>query len=680
MKTLKIMVCALFVLCGGLVFAACGKAQDFDAGKIMIDTTSVYTYDGNPHAVLVSYDGVDADVTYALSDDKTNFKPLSELNTSDAGTYHLYFKLSAKGYNDYVSSGTLELTVEQKTLEIILEDYNWIKSNPHNNFQVGYTSIGELPNEDVGLSINFDEEFDENTAEYGDAFNITCSITNPNFKLVYEPAKLFVKDYVHIENNGEISYYSTLQDAIKVAQDGQTVVLNSNVLIDETIDLDKSIKIDGQGKYEIIAAPVFTNATYANKDVASIFNVVNENVELTLKDVTLNGSDLVRGVSAFAGKVIIDGATITNGKKTDKWRSGGVYITRKASFEMTRGLISGNDANDDEYTKYCSDLWIGANAIGSLVSISGGTVGNVFVNSNSYSAIGAGKFVLDGGNIDNVYVEYDSGFGANFEYITGNVNHLKIALINDNCNYYGVSHEITPVENTTYIGGKLVYEESDNMLLGKTYNENIDNILSDEIDYVFENCTFNTALSTTKRVGLVFNNCTFTTNDANGVESLYLTSVTNLIVNNCTFNGITDGYTINLNLYSTNCENVVISNNIFNTTSENAEVAISVKTRLGETDHPTDDWAKGEVFGIILGSVLVAGNDFSETNNKIYIGEDPQGMDTSANLTSGDFEVLIDGNLDRLTIYNKFKDHAFVEEEDKSIVTLLKDGTYSSIT
>lgn len=683
MKTLKIMVCAFLVLCGSIFFAACGKKQnvDFDAANITIGTIDEFTYDGNSHAVTVSYNGVNANVTYALESDKNNFMPASSLPTVNAGNYKLYYRLSAEGYNDYTSSGTISMTVLPRELEIIMDDYIWIKSNPNNNLNVGYATVGLINNDDVGFSVNYGSDFDKDTAQLGEEYDIVCSITNPNYTLIATPAKMYVKDLLQInDTEGNFkAYYSNFNDALEHAEAGEAILLNSDAIVDRAINIDKDVIIDGQGKYTIIASTDYNNDTYASKELATLFKLDNANAKLTLKDVTLNGSQTVRLVSAFQGKVVVDGATITNGKKTDRWRSGGVFITSKASFEMTNGTITGNNANDTEYTKYCADLWIGANAIGSLVSITGGKVGNVFVNSNSYSANDAGKFVLDGGEISNIYVEYDSGYGAKFEYITGDILNLFISLKNDNGNYYGVAHKLTPVENTVYVGGKLVYEETSKLISSRTFDENIDEVLVDGNDYIFENCTFNAPISSTRKVSIVFNDCTFNSSSVNGETMLYLTSVINLVVANCTFTGnITNSYAIDLNLYSTTCEDVVIANNIFNTISTENSATISVKTRLGETDHPTDAWAEGEIYGEIDGLVLIAGNDFAENSNMICIGVDPQGNSTTANTSTGDFDVLVTKNLDALTIYNMFKDHAHVEEDEVSKFSIQQGALYDS--
>lgn len=677
MKTLKIMFCALFVLCGSFVFAACGEKKDFDSSKILVGTIDEFVYDGNSHAIKIGYAGTGVNITYALEEDKNNFKPLSQLPTKDVGTYNVYYRLSAKGFNDYTSSGTVEFTVLPRTLEIFIEDYVWIKSEPINNISVGYTSIGIVDNEDIGLQFDFGSDFDMDTADYGDEFDITCSITNPNYTLISDTAKLYVKDFVSVKDNGgnEVAHYADIQDAIDYATAGQTIVLNTNISMGKTIDVTNSVTIDGQGIYSIFANSIFESAKYAGKDVTSIFNVTNKDIELTLKDVIVDCSHNARAVSAFAGTVKIDGATIINGDKLDTLRSGGVYITNAASFVMTSGEIVNNDASDEEYTKYCADLWIGANAQGQMNStIEGGKIGSMFVNSNSYSATDAGKFIMNGGAVENVYVEYDSGYGATFEYKAGEIENLMVSMKNDFGSYFGLYQTFTPVENTIYKGGQLVYAQTATTISGQTYNDNIDALLEEENNYIFENCTFNAPVGITKKVGIIFNDCTFNVTNA---TNLYLTSANNIVINHCQFNGTNVDFALDLNIYSTTCENIIISNNKFNTTSANNSGAITIKERLGETDFPTDAWAQGATAGEI-GNVVICGNDFTETNNTIVIGITPQGGSTAANTSTGDFDMYVTANLDSLTVYNIYKDHSYVEPDYASKVEVQLKGNYSS--
>ncbi len=456
MKTFKVIICAMFILCCGALFSACGT-KNFNEDNITIGEHT-FVYDGKAHIVDVQYKGVKAKVSYAFEDDKNNFKSAEQLNLVNAGTYNLYYRLSADGYETYTSNGTLELTIQQKDLLVTIQDYNLIKSGDL-NFRWSYTFNGTVEGDVLKQKIVVNDGFNKNNLVYGEEYNIGFTTQNPNYNVVLtREAKLTVTDYVQIDKgNGETLYFGSLQEAINGAEANDVLLLNDDITLTEGVEVTKPVVIDGRNQFTVRANHDSFEATeYAGKTLSSLFNIFDRSAELTLKDVVIDGSKITRGVSVFHGKLVVDNATITNGKNVDRWRSGGVYITNDSSFVMTSGSIFNNDANDSEYTRFCADLWVGANAIGSLVSINGGRVDSVFVNSNSYSALGAGKFTLDGGNIYSIYVEYDAGYGAMFEYLSGNVDFLMVSLPSAD-GVWGNYAELEPVENTTYIGGVLEY-------------------------------------------------------------------------------------------------------------------------------------------------------------------------------------------------------------------------------
>ena len=257
------------------------------------------------------------------------------------------------------------------------------------------------------------------------------------------------------------TYCKTLADAVAAAQDGDTITLLKDAELTSTLNLAKNITIDGQGKYTIKAANSFTvgsdNKTYC---------VLYVSGEVTLKDVTVNGNEKCRVIFCDKGKLTIDGATITNGKAPNF--IGGVYMTSSASFEMKSGSITGNKNakgyQNDEYLQYSSDLWIGANANGALTAINGGTIGNVFVNANAWSASNPGSFTMNGGTVTNLYVEHDANYGATFKYNDGTIEHLYLSKENGN----GQSIEVTPVKGVIYNGG---VKEQDLVTLTLKYND-----------------------------------------------------------------------------------------------------------------------------------------------------------------------------------------------------------------
>ena len=286
------------------------------------------------------------------------------------------------------------------------------------------------------------------------------------------------------------TYYKTLADAVAAAQDGDTITLLKDAELTSTLNLAKNITIDGQGKYTIKAANSFTvgsdNKTYC---------VLYVSGEVTLKDVTVNGNEKCRVIFCDKGKLTIDGATITNGKAPNF--IGGVYMTSSASFEMKSGSITGNKNakgyQNDEYLQYSSDLWIGANANGALTAINGGTIGNVFVNANAWSASNPGSFTMNGGTVTNLYVEHDANYGATFKYNDGTIEHLYLSKENGN----GQSIEVTPVKGVIYNGG---VKEQDLVTLTMKYN---DGATADSTYNVASGTTI--TLPTPKRSGYTFN-------------------------------------------------------------------------------------------------------------------------------------------------------------------------------
>ena len=336
---------------------------------------------------------------------------------------------------------------------------------------------------------------------YGETNKGNAVVTGGKFDA--DISKYIPTDYVQsadgtVEKLGETNavakvggtYYKTLADAVAAAQDGDTITLLKDAELTSTLNLAKNITIDGQGKYTIKAANSFTvgsdNKTYC---------VLYVSGEVTLKDVTVNGNEKCRVIFCDKGKLTIDGATITNGKALNF--IGGVYMTSSASFEMKSGSITGNKNakgyQNDEYLQYSSDLWIGANANGALTAINGGTIGNVFVNANAWSASNPGSFTMNGGTVTNLYVEHDANYGATFKYNDGTIEHLYLSKENGN----GQSIEVTPVKGVIYNGG---VKEQDLVTLTMKYN---DGATADSTYNVASGTTI--TLPTPRRSGYTFN-------------------------------------------------------------------------------------------------------------------------------------------------------------------------------
>lgn len=458
MKKLKISICALLVLFSGFIFAACGEQkQDFNVDDFVVVGDFDVVYDGQSHVFAVKYNNVDLDVTYSLNN-KSNFKSKNDIGVVDAGTYNLYYKVSALGYNDYVSDEAITVTIAPKDVTVTVQDYTCLKRDLGNTITPDWRHSGIVSGD--SLNIGFEvSNFNSQTAQAGDTFTLRAYDNgNTNYNISFIDAVLIVKDDIELldASNQTIGYYSDLAEAVETAVDGQTIKLFHDVEISETLKLEKSITIDGQGKYGIKAADNF------DAEAINVF-ALETNKIVTFKDVDVDANQKGRIIKVSNGRLILDGANLTGGKldTADGTFASGVFITAKGQLQMNGGSITNNVVESEDsglyYVKYSTDLWIGANAQGTVQGVStalinGGTVGNVFVNANSFSATDAGSFTMNGGNIDNLYVEYFENYGATFDYKTGRIGKLMIATGNTDGDFVTVA----PEENRVYTGGALI--------------------------------------------------------------------------------------------------------------------------------------------------------------------------------------------------------------------------------
>lgn len=250
--------------------------------------------------------------------------------------------------------------------------------------------------------------------------------------------------------NGLITTANALQNAINTATDNTTITVSGTIEISAPIDIDDTITITGTNNAEIKASSEFSGGY--------LIGLKTADKTLTLGNIKLNANEKSRVVYCNAGKVVVNGATITGGKTASSY-IGGVYMTSNSEFEMNSGSITGNSVSssyaNDGYLQYSADLWIGANANGVLPEINGGTIGNVFVNANEYSATNPGGFTMNNGTITNLYVEYggsnDKKYGASFTYNGGTIDNLYIATKEGDTKKVKIDN---PIAGMTYKGGQ----------------------------------------------------------------------------------------------------------------------------------------------------------------------------------------------------------------------------------
>lgn len=240
-------------------------------------------------------------------------------------------------------------------------------------------------------------------------------------------------------NTTSVGSYEELVNAIASAENGATITVSGTIAIDAPLNITKSVTLKGDS---IVPSENFSGSCLVKLETAG--------ATLTLGDIKLDAEKKGRVIVCTAGTLEINGATITNGKAADSF-IGGVYMTNSSQLHMTSGSITGNVNGNtaytsDNYLQYASDLWIGANASG---LVEGGTVDNVFVNANSYSANDQGAFAQAGGKVTNLYVEYAENHGADVLYGGGTLENLYISTTNGN----GDCKKVTPVVGMEYNGG-----------------------------------------------------------------------------------------------------------------------------------------------------------------------------------------------------------------------------------
>ena len=201
-----------------------------------------------------------------------------------------------------------------------------------------------------------------------------------------------------------------------------------------------------------------------------------------------------------------------------------------------------------------------------------------------------------------------------------------------------------------------------------SFNEDPQGEWNENEKYKYFDCTFLQGVQSTKKgVDITFENCVFHAAKQNDVLAcVALTSVQRVNLYGGTFYGTASAkngdvaYGILLHLYNTTDADIVITNNTFALQAEDGKtaVAIAIATRLGSTDHPTDAWAVGATAGTVRdGTVELKENRVAEGCDcaNVILGVAPQGEDTSANTSTGDFYLFFRGNESAFQVYENYR-------------------------
>lgn len=209
-------------------------------------------------------------------------------------------------------------------------------------------------------------------------------------------------------NGDSVAAYATLAEAVAAAKDGDTVVLISDIALDEQVATGKAITIDGQGEFTIKA----TKKLVGPDDKAGMFyRTQSASGTLTFKNVTLDGN----GVSKIflneggAGETVFDGVTSQNGGGMAY--GSGIHISGGGSHATIKNstLIGskGNYKLSEANYYAANDLWVGGNV---YVTVENSTIGYVFVNSapsaTATNGVVHGQLTITG---ENTKITYLSG-------------------------------------------------------------------------------------------------------------------------------------------------------------------------------------------------------------------------------------------------------------------------------
>lgn len=379
-RIFKSLFAFMFMVSCGLVLTACGT-KDFDATKIQLGET-LFTYDGYTHVCEVDYEVADVQVSVTYSETLDGqFKPAEDLTFINAGTYSVYYKLSAIGFNDYVSSEAINFTVEPKNVALNVEDVAIVRSNMGNttpSINPTYTTPGVLTGDELGLTFGIGNKvgvgtpFDATNAVVGDEYYIEATSTNSNYKISLEDSKVKIIDAVeYVKADGSVAYSSNLGTAFSLAKSGTTLKLHSDMVLLSSVHITSGVyTIDLNG---------YTVSFPTDESGDGIFLVENSGSKLTIEDSV--GTGIVNSASQNndysmavwankGGEVVIKGGTFLNvGARayevdpetgdpilTKPNNNELIYASREGIITIEGGTFVGNYENDiyggDDTTGY----------------------------------------------------------------------------------------------------------------------------------------------------------------------------------------------------------------------------------------------------------------------------------------------------------------------------------------
>lgn len=319
MKKLKIAICALLLLFCGIGLTACGKKGEFDLNEIQIkyDTTNVsynettgsyeMTYNGFENSIAVAYETSlkNFKVTYSL--DGTNFNTGDKIKLKDAGTYNIYYKLSAPKYKDYVSEEPIKFEIKPKPITVTANDvFGFNDENYYNARErvfnsLNYNLVGADRTLDYTVNLVKEKE-SENDADvvYGsatlnvnDRYAISIVINDGNYKLANlgRIAWYYIADTYGINTTDRWAFYSDMNEAYETVADETTITV-VKMFRNDTVGGVKAI-FDDDNYYNV---KLDTNGFTLAKILKIDRSASSKELDFELMDSTITKSGEVRGI------------------------------------------------------------------------------------------------------------------------------------------------------------------------------------------------------------------------------------------------------------------------------------------------------------------------------------------------------------------------------------------------
>lgn len=258
----------------------------------------------------------------------------------------------------------------------------------------------------------------------------------------------FVPEGYRSVDNGDGSYtvkklvakigdveYTSLSEAVAAAKAGDTVVLISNIELDEQVATGKAITIDGQGAYTIKATKKLVGEYIISgkqQDKAGMFyRTQGAQGTLTFKNVTLDGNRVSKiflneggaGETVFDGVTSINGGGIAYGSGIHISGGGSHATIKNSTLTGSTGTMILSAAN--YYA--ANDLWVGGNV---YVTVENSTIGYVFVNSapsaTATNGVVHGQLTITGKNTKITYLSGEEEAADKLDKYGNNGSLVKI--------------------------------------------------------------------------------------------------------------------------------------------------------------------------------------------------------------------------------------------------------------